>query len=53
MPEARTIRLPAETWASLEEQAKREKRSINNLVEVMLDESLYRRLWKESDQRLD
>jgi hypothetical protein len=54
MPEpivARTTRLPASTWASLEEQAKSEKRSVNNLVEVLVDEGLYRRLWAENDAR--
>ena len=49
---AKTIRLPNAIWATLEEQAKAEKRSVNNLVEVLVDEGLYRRLWAENDARL-
>jgi len=49
MPESRTIRLPAETWALLTEQAKIEKRSVNNLVEVLVEKGLYKRLWKDND----
>lgn len=38
MPETkvRSIRLPEPLWASLEAEANRQKRSVNNLVEVIL-----------------
>lgn len=53
MPDAiaKSIRLPEPIWALLTEQARTEKRSVNNLVEVLIDEGMYRRLWKEKDER--
>ena len=32
----KSIRLPAELWDALEEEAREHKRSVNNLVEVIL-----------------
>lgn len=52
---ARTLRLAPALWQRLEAEARRQKRSVNNLIDFALDEFLdsqeYAREWKLNDRK--
>ena len=53
---ARSIRLAPALWGRLEDEAQRQKRSVNNLIDFALEEFLdtqeYAREWRRSDARI-